>query len=151
MQDYKHLLNQKIDAALSEQKFDKSLIHDNFQMWLYKALQHQTEYTLKCAWSTFEALINKSCYDFNLLEMCNALNAIEYTTAIQFDYSLVMYVEIKNVIKGMAIKWEEEVAPIKLKANEEVQAIYEEDLKKANAKNKLLGQQPLPKKQIFKA
>ena len=149
MNDYKLIFNQKFDAALTAQKFDKSLIDDRLQTWLYKALMYQTEYKLQCSWETFKGMIEKSVYDFNLLEMCNALNAIEYTTALQFDYGLPTYVEIKEVVKGLSAKWDEISAPIKEAIQKEVQELYEADLRKEAAKNKIVSGQPLPKKQIF--
>ena len=154
--DYTKLFNDKFDAALQAERFPVEKIIDGFHSWLSTALLHQTEFTLQCSWVTFKGLLEAAILlpvkpvGFSMLEMCNAINAIEFSTPTQLGVNLKMYSDIKDAVKQMAAAWDELSAPIRQQCNEEVQKEYDEDMKAQQAKNSILpaGGAPLPRKTL---
>jgi hypothetical protein len=145
--NYTKLFNEKLDAALAAQVFP-NLADAKCGGVMIAALSHHTEHSLTCSWDTYKALWEKPISEFTLLEACNALNAIEFSTPEQLGLSGIDYIVIKNEAKSIAATWNEIVTPIRTAISEEVQKQYDEDIAKEQARQKLSGGQPLPKKRI---
>jgi len=136
--DYNKLFNDRFNAALRELTYPIKSIYPAFGLWLKLALLHHNMFTLQTDWETLKAIRNKMPEDLDMLEFCNALNAIEMSLPVHYGKDHI-YDDAQEATKEMTAIWNEITTPIKERIQNELQAEYEAEQRKIATQQALSG------------
>ena len=108
----KEKFSKEVTEARNNTKFPADAVPNNFRQVLNKVLCTKCPRTMQCSWEMMRSLIVDDVRSFSMEQMGVALNAIENTTAKEYEGTLDDYIFLMDRQEEMARVWNEIWTPL---------------------------------------